>query len=172
MTRKPQKPEQGSQPQAPGQKMSQPAPQMPQRPSQNPPAEKSGGASSLASAFDEPDDDELIDCCLKCGQPLAVENSIGSADLYRYCPIKNCLRYGLLTRLFARRPYRDLRREASERQKRIEQLAARGKPAPEPVAAPDAKEVQHRSDCAVHNDPAMPRGPCDCGAEKPAEDSA
>lgn len=23
---------------------------------------------------------------------------------------------------------------------------------------------QHASDCAVHNEPAMPNGPCDCGA--------
>ena len=23
----------------------------------------------------------------------------------------------------------------------------------------------HRSDCAVHNEPAFPNGPCDCGAE-------
>lgn len=26
--------------------------------------------------------------------------------------------------------------------------------------------IQHASDCAVHNEPAMPAGPCDCGAEK------
>jgi len=25
-------------------------------------------------------------------------------------------------------------------------------------------ETQHASDCAVHNEPAMPAGPCDCGA--------
>jgi len=24
--------------------------------------------------------------------------------------------------------------------------------------------VRHKSDCAVHNEPAMPVGPCDCGA--------
>lgn len=23
----------------------------------------------------------------------------------------------------------------------------------------------HASDCAVHNEPALPAGPCDCGAE-------
>ena len=25
--------------------------------------------------------------------------------------------------------------------------------------------IQHASDCAVHNEPAYPNGPCDCGAE-------
>jgi len=25
--------------------------------------------------------------------------------------------------------------------------------------------MQHASDCAVHNAPALPPGPCDCGAE-------
>lgn len=30
-------------------------------------------------------------------------------------------------------------------------------------------KIQHRSDCALHNEPAMPAGVCDCGAEtKPA----
>lgn len=24
--------------------------------------------------------------------------------------------------------------------------------------------MRHTSDCAVHNEPAMPAGPCDCGA--------
>lgn len=28
--------------------------------------------------------------------------------------------------------------------------------------------VLHASDCAVHNAPALPVGPCDCGAEPPA----
>lgn len=27
--------------------------------------------------------------------------------------------------------------------------------------------VLHASDCAVHNAPALPVGPCDCGAEAP-----
>lgn len=27
------------------------------------------------------------------------------------------------------------------------------------------KVVQHASDCALHNGPALPVGPCDCGAE-------
>lgn len=26
--------------------------------------------------------------------------------------------------------------------------------------------VQHMSDCALHNGPALPVGPCDCGAEE------
>lgn len=26
--------------------------------------------------------------------------------------------------------------------------------------------MQHASDCAVHNEPAYPAGPCDCGAKK------
>lgn len=26
-------------------------------------------------------------------------------------------------------------------------------------------EVSHTSDCAVHNEPAMPNGPCNCGAK-------
>lgn len=26
-------------------------------------------------------------------------------------------------------------------------------------------KIQHRSDCALHNEPAMPAGPCDCGAD-------
>jgi hypothetical protein len=25
--------------------------------------------------------------------------------------------------------------------------------------------MTHASDCAVHNSPAMPNGPCDCGAD-------
>ncbi len=32
----------------------------------------------------------------------------------------------------------------------------------EPVGP--AEDAQHRSDCAVHNAPALPPGPCDCGA--------
>lgn len=28
----------------------------------------------------------------------------------------------------------------------------------------------HRSDCAVHNEPAMPNGPCDCGVDVPPPD--
>ena len=27
--------------------------------------------------------------------------------------------------------------------------------------------ADHKSDCAVHNEPALPAGPCDCGADKP-----
>jgi hypothetical protein len=27
-------------------------------------------------------------------------------------------------------------------------------------------EVIHASDCAVHNEPAMPNGPCDCGVDE------
>lgn len=34
--------------------------------------------------------------------------------------------------------------------------------------APRATRIRHRSDCAVHNGPALPAGPCDCGATKPA----
>lgn len=30
--------------------------------------------------------------------------------------------------------------------------------------------VQHWSDCAVHNEPALPAGPCDCGALELADD--
>lgn len=26
--------------------------------------------------------------------------------------------------------------------------------------------ILHDSDCAVHNEPAMPNGPCDCGADE------
>jgi len=29
------------------------------------------------------------------------------------------------------------------------------------------KKVPHKSDCAVHNEPAYPKGKCDCGAERP-----
>lgn len=28
--------------------------------------------------------------------------------------------------------------------------------------------IQHMSDCSVHNGPALPVGPCDCGAETTA----
>lgn len=31
--------------------------------------------------------------------------------------------------------------------------------------------VQHASDCAVHNEPAHPNGPCDCGASPPESSS-
>lgn len=30
-------------------------------------------------------------------------------------------------------------------------------------------KVMHDSDCAVHNEPAYPAGPCDCGAEAKAQ---
>lgn len=30
-------------------------------------------------------------------------------------------------------------------------------------------EPLHTSDCAVHNEPAMPNGPCDCGAQAKSE---
>lgn len=30
--------------------------------------------------------------------------------------------------------------------------------------------VKHWSDCAVHNEPAIPSGPCDCGVLTPGED--
>lgn len=30
--------------------------------------------------------------------------------------------------------------------------------------------IQHRSDCQVHNEPAYPNGPCDCGAMDRMED--
>ena len=38
------------------------------------------------------------------------------------------------------------------------------------VEAPPPKSIKerqskHASDCAVHNGPAMPAGPCDCGAD-------
>ena len=29
---------------------------------------------------------------------------------------------------------------------------------------PKQAEIVHASDCAVHNAPALPTGPCDCGA--------
>ena len=29
--------------------------------------------------------------------------------------------------------------------------------------------ILHDSDCATHNEPAMPNGPCSCGADKMAE---
>jgi len=34
---------------------------------------------------------------------------------------------------------------------------------------PSEEAMMHKSDCAVHNEPAYPNGPCDCGAE-PTED--
>jgi hypothetical protein len=33
-------------------------------------------------------------------------------------------------------------------------------------AKPEARAIVHASDCAVNNAPAMPPGPCNCGAEK------
>jgi hypothetical protein len=33
----------------------------------------------------------------------------------------------------------------------------------------NALTVLHTSDCAVHNEPAMPAGPCDCGAQASAD---
>lgn len=32
----------------------------------------------------------------------------------------------------------------------------------------DTPHLIHASDCAVHNEPALPAGPCDCGAETAA----
>ena len=37
---------------------------------------------------------------------------------------------------------------------------------PKGYTAPKQESVQHWSDCAVHNGPAYPAGPCDCGVEK------
>lgn len=37
--------------------------------------------------------------------------------------------------------------------------------APPPKSVQKRKAVQHASDCAVHNGPAMKAGPCDCGAD-------
>jgi len=31
-----------------------------------------------------------------------------------------------------------------------------------------ATEIQHDSDCAQHNEPAYPNGPCDCSARRKA----
>lgn len=31
-------------------------------------------------------------------------------------------------------------------------------------------DVEHWSDCAVHNAPALPAGPCDCGGYEPDYD--
>lgn len=31
----------------------------------------------------------------------------------------------------------------------------------------DPIPTEHASDCATHNEPAYPAGPCDCGATKP-----
>lgn len=36
------------------------------------------------------------------------------------------------------------------------------------LAPAEAGGVGHASDCAVHNEPAYPAGPCDCGAAAPA----
>lgn len=36
-------------------------------------------------------------------------------------------------------------------------------------AADKPKTGEHWSDCAVHNEPALPAGPCDCGAQDDAE---
>lgn len=36
--------------------------------------------------------------------------------------------------------------------------------APAPASV-QKRKIQHDSDCAVHNGPAYPAGPCDCGAE-------
>ena len=33
-------------------------------------------------------------------------------------------------------------------------------------ARPEVRAVVHASDCAVNNAPAMPPGPCNCGAKK------
>lgn len=33
----------------------------------------------------------------------------------------------------------------------------------EPTKGESALMTNHKSDCAVHNEPAMPAGPCDCG---------
>lgn len=30
-------------------------------------------------------------------------------------------------------------------------------------ASTTASDARHASDCALHNEPAMPAGPCDCG---------
>ncbi len=34
------------------------------------------------------------------------------------------------------------------------------------VTLAPADEIVHASDCALHNEPAYPAGPCDCGAGK------
>jgi hypothetical protein len=42
--------------------------------------------------------------------------------------------------------------------------AATDKPAAHSTQSDTTKPVQHMSDCSVHNGPALPVGPCDCGA--------
>lgn len=52
----------------------------------------------------------------------------------------------------------------------IIEIAARllGRPAaPSPTPTP-----AHASDCAIHNEPALPNGPCDCGATAQAPPSS
>ncbi len=36
---------------------------------------------------------------------------------------------------------------------------------PEQCQCPACKVTPHASDCSVHNEPAWPNGPCDCGAQ-------
>ena len=38
---------------------------------------------------------------------------------------------------------------------------------PEQCQCPECKVVLHASDCAVHSEPAYPKGECNCGATKP-----
>jgi hypothetical protein len=38
------------------------------------------------------------------------------------------------------------------------------------MANTEKEPAVHASDCATHNMPAMPNGPCDCGAEPKKEE--
>ena len=40
---------------------------------------------------------------------------------------------------------------------------------PEQCQCPDCKVTPHASDCAVHNEPAWPKGACNCGAQPEQE---
>lgn len=46
---------------------------------------------------------------------------------------------------------------------------ARRIPSPSSLEKDMLNRIQHNSDCAVHNEPAYPAGPCDCGAQLKAE---
>ena len=51
--------------------------------------------------------------------------------------------------------------------KKIEELRAENKALRQALAQPEQEQPKHWSDCAVYNEPAYPKGECDCGGFDP-----
>ncbi len=81
----------------------------------------------------------------------------GRVDVFTH-EMENVARYEIS-------PGRDYPKNATEMSKIINAAFGVGSATGEfNPTGPTTKLIQHRSDCAVHNEPYQPNGPCDCGA--------